>query len=102
MLRPMLILWGLTFLVYTVGLFIIPMPGFFLFGAVGNGVLALEDLLMHAWIGAVISAANALFCLWMWWRRGGKRKLRALGEKSRALLARLIERMNDRIAPQPA
>lgn len=57
----------------------------------------------------VPAAIYAVFCavsIWIWWRTRNRRRRRRcwkhLGDKSRALIAKLVDSMKERAVPQPA
>jgi len=76
--------------------------------AASYGTAALFLALGRDWPAAGGDAALAAFWLWLWWRgrRGKRRKaLKAIGDKSRAVLAAMARNMPrpaPRLAPQSA
>ena len=69
----------------------------------GNLAIAAGNFLIHNWIWVGLNGACALWCLIDWWRdrRKRKRALRALGAKSRALLAALARKAREVAQPRP-
>lgn len=65
---------------------------------------AIGSAMGHDWLSAGGSAANALVAAFFWWlsRRRRKRAPRALGAKSRALLAAVVRTMRERSRVRPA
>jgi hypothetical protein len=73
-------------------------------GAAAYGMAVPLAALVRDWAAAGGDAGLAVFWLWLWWRgRRGKRRraLKAIGDKTRAVLAAMAGNM-PRAAPRPA
>lgn len=65
-------------------------------GALGCGLLAAECALEGSWFGAGWNAVLAAVLLgWDWWNRRGRKVAKLIGEKSRAVLAAVVERARE-------
>jgi hypothetical protein len=64
---------------------------------------AVYAVTVSAWAPAAVSAVQASIALAKLWRRwkGRKRAAKALGEKSRALVAALVQRAREAARPRP-
>lgn len=61
-----------------------------------NAAFVLADVLNRAWPWAAWNACVIAVLLgWDWWNRKGKRAAKALGAKSAALVAGLVERVRE-------
>jgi hypothetical protein len=71
----------------------------FVTGAAAGCLLA--GLLTGRWDEAGYSAAALAVLAWDWWNRKGKRVAKAIGAKSRAVLAAVVERAREAGTPVP-
>ena len=58
-------------------------------------------LVGHYWTAAGFCAATLILLLGNWWKRKGRKVARQLGEKSRAVLAAIVERAREAGTPVP-
>lgn len=72
-------------------------------GAIANGLMIPAWTLLHVYWLAGFSAFAALMFAWDWWRRRKRRKRspKALGAKSRALIAALVRKVRENAKPRP-
>ncbi len=78
--------------------------GAFYCGWTASALVGLTGMVVrHEWAWAVVAAGNALLAIYLWRRRGRRRKRapRAYGAKSRALVTTLIRRARERARPRP-
>ena len=71
--------------------------------AIANVLWTLFDVMSHSWGIAFFNAACAALAFWAWWRRRPrwKKRMKSLGYKGRALIARLKARLKDAVSPLP-
>lgn len=74
-------------------------------GAIANALVAVAMAALHAYpLAGFFALAAALFA-WAWWRKRKrkrrKRSPKALGAKSRALIAALVRRAREAARPRP-
>jgi cobalamin biosynthesis protein CobD/CbiB len=73
-----------------------------LLAALGTGLILAECVLERDWLAATFQAVLVIILLgWDWWNRNGKRVAKALGEKSRAALAAIVEKAREAGSPVP-
>lgn len=73
-----------------------------LLAALGSGLTAVECVLVGAWFAAAWNAVLVVVLLgWDWWNRKGKRVAKALGGKSRAVLAAVVAKAREAATPLP-
>ena len=73
-------------------------------GWTGSAVYGTCYLATHGqWLWALAAGANAGLAIFLWWRRGRRRKRapRAYGAKSRALVAALARKAREAAIPRP-
>ena len=73
------------------------------YGALTFALSALLGVVERDWSVAAFCAGIAiLLLLWDWWNGGGRKAARQVGDKSRALLAAVIEKAREAGSPLPA
>lgn len=73
-----------------------------LLAAAGTGLLALDCALAGAWFGAVWNVVLLAILLGHdWWNRRGRKVAKALGEKGRAVITGLAEKLREVLEPVP-
>jgi len=80
----------------------LPRRRFCLQWAVNAGCGLVIALFLRDWAGAGMFALSVLAALlWDWWNRESKRAAKVIGEKSRAVLAAVVERAREAGTPVP-
>lgn len=73
-----------------------------LLSAAGMGLVLVEDALSGAWPGVAMSAAMIAVILGSdWWNRRGRKVAKVIGERGRAVIAGLVEKVRDAGSPLP-
>jgi membrane protein implicated in regulation of membrane protease activity len=72
-------------------------------GAISNALMIPMWLFLHIYWMAGLSVLLALLFAWDWWRKRKRRKRspKALGAKSRALIAALVRKAREAARPRP-
>jgi hypothetical protein len=69
--------------------------------AAGLGSLVAECAVERAWPGVALNGALLALLLGDWWKRRGLKVAKVLGERGRAVIAGLLEKVRDAGSPLP-